>query len=116
MTARIEIKSVNGDFGKVIEVKICPHQVTGAYKVEDWNETKKQWPHLLQCEFPKPPRDGLVDLQIGVDNADLHYSKVDVLGPPNSPIARRGLLGWTCIGPTKKSDSKRSHLITCIPF
>ena len=111
MPARIEIESVNGDFGKVIEVKTCPHQVTGAYKVEDWNETKKQWPHLLQCEFPKSARDGLVDLLIGVDNADLHYSKVDVHGPPNSPTARLGPLGWTCIGPTGKQDSKRSHLI-----
>ena len=36
---------------------------------------KKQWPHLLQCEFPKPARDG------------------------------------TCIGPTRKPDSKRSHFI-----
>ena len=111
MPARIEIESVNGDFGKVIEVKTCPHQVTGAYKVEDWNETKKQWPHLLQCEFPKPARDGLVDLLIGLDNAGLHYSKVDVHGPPNSPTARLGPLGWTCIGPTGKPDSKRSHLI-----
>ena len=111
MPARIEIESVNGDFGKVIEVKTCPHPVTGAYKVEDWNETKKQWPYLLQCEFPKTARDGLVDLLIGVDNADLHYSKVDVHGPPNSPTARLGPLGWTCIGPTGKQDSKRSHLI-----
>ena len=46
MPAKIEIESVNGDFGKVIEVKTCPHQVTGTYKVEDWNETKTQWPHL----------------------------------------------------------------------
>ena len=42
-----------------------------------------QWPHLLQLEFPRPAQNGLVDLLIGVDNADLHYSKVDVHGPPN---------------------------------
>jgi hypothetical protein len=83
MPAKIEIECVNGVFGKVIEVKTCPHQVTGTHKVEDWNETKMQWPHLLQCEFPRPAQNGLVDLLIGVDNADLHYSKVDVHEPPN---------------------------------
>ena len=106
-----ETERVNGDFGKVVEVSMCPYQVTGAYKVEDWNETKKKWPHLQQCEFPKPTQNGLVDELIGVDNADLHYSKVDVHGPPSSPIARLGRLGWTCIGPTGRQLEKRSHLI-----
>ena len=111
MPVKIEIESVNGDFGKVVEMNTCPHQVTGAYKVEDWNETKKKWPHLQQCEFPKPAQNGLVDVLIGVDNADLHYSKVDVHGPPGGPIARLGPLGWTCIGPTGGQFEKRSHLI-----
>ena len=48
---------------------------------------------------------------IGVDNADLHYSKADVNGRPGSPIARLGPLGWTCIGPTGRQLGKRSHLI-----
>ena len=111
MPVKIEIECVSGDFGKVIEVNTCPHQVTGTYKVEDWNKTKKQWPHLEQCDFPKPAKNGLVDLLIGVDNADLHYSKADVNGPPGSPIARLGPLGWTCIGPTGRQLGKRSHLI-----
>ena len=114
MLVKIEIESVNGDFGKVVEMNMCPHQVTSAYKVEDWNETKKKWPHLHQCEFPKPAQNGLEDMLIGVDNADLHYSKVDVHGPPGSPIARLGPLGWTCIGPTGRQFEKRSHLL-CIP-
>ena len=83
MPEKVEIDSVN--------------QVTGSYKVEDWSETKKQWPHLLQCEFPKPATDDLADLLIGVDNAELLYSKVDVHGPPGSPTARLGQLGWTGI-------------------
>ena len=111
MPAKVEIESVNGEFGKVIEVRTCPHQVTGAYKVEDWNETKRSWPHLVPCDFPKPAHNGLVDLLIGVDNVDLHYSKVDVHGPPGGPIARLGPLGWTCVGPTGRSSEKRSHLI-----
>jgi hypothetical protein len=67
MPVTIEIESVSGGFGKVIEVNTCPHQVTGTYKVEDWEKTKKQWPHLAQCEFPKPAKNGQVDLLIGVD-------------------------------------------------
>ena len=111
MPAKIEIGSVHGDFGKVIEVKTCLLQVTGTYKVENWNKTKTPWPNLLQCEFARPAKNGQVDLQIAVDNADLHYSKVDVHGPPNSPIPRLGPIGWTWIRPTRKLNGKRSHLI-----
>ena len=93
MPGKVEIESVNGEFGKVIELKTCPHQVTGSYKVEDWSDTKKQWPRLLHCEFPKPARDCLVDLLKGMDNTELHYSMVDVHGSPGSPIARLGPLG-----------------------
>ena len=111
MPAKVEIESVNGEFGKVIEVKTCPHQVTGSYKVEDWSEVAVKWPLLLQCEFPKPARHGLVDLLIGVDNKELHYCKVDVNGPPGSPIAHLGPLCWKCIGQTGRSVGQRSHLI-----
>lgn len=100
MPAKVEIESVN--------------QVTGSYKVEDWSETKKLWPHLLQCEFPKSAPDDLVDLLVGVNNAELHYSKVDVHGPLGGPTARPGPLGWTCIGQTGKSVGER-QISSCIP-
>ena len=37
----------------------------------------------------------------------------DIRGPPGGPVARLGLLGWTCIGQSKKQDGsgKRSHLV-----
>ena len=63
----VTIESMSGGFGKVNEVNMCPHQVTGTYKVEDWEKNKKQWPRLAQCEFPKPAKNGQVDLLIGVD-------------------------------------------------
>ena len=110
MPAKVEIESVSGEFGKVIEVKTCPHQVTGTYKVEDWNETKRKWSHLQQCDFPKPAKSGLVDLLIGVDNTDLHLSKVNIPGPLGSPTARLGPLGWTCVGPTSRQEGKQSRL------
>lgn len=98
MPLTIEIESVNGQFAKEIEVKTCPHSVTGNYRGEDWRESQGKWPHLAECFFPSPAKDGLVDLLIGVDNADLHYSFVDVRGRLGEPVARLDPLGWTCIG------------------
>ena len=49
----------------------CPSSVTGSYQVENWRARKVRWPHIVQCDFPLPAKDGLVDLLIGVDFADL---------------------------------------------
>lgn len=37
-----------------------------------------------------------MDLLIGVDYAELHYSFKDVRGQPGEPVARLTPLGWTC--------------------
>ena len=113
MPLTIEIEGVSGQFNKKICVKTCPRNVTGGYKVEDWRVNQGRWPHLSQCDFPSPAKDGLVDLLIGVDNADLHYSFADVRGRAGEPVARLGPLGWTCIGcPDSREESRsRSHII-----
>ena len=59
---------------------------------------------MQSCDFATPAKEGLVDLLIGVDNADLLYSRADVCGEPGSPIARLGPLGWSCIGAQRKSE------------
>lgn len=41
MPIKIDIESVNGDFGKIIELNTCPKTVTCSYKVEHRNEIKK---------------------------------------------------------------------------
>ena len=102
MPVSLDIESVNGQYSKEIKAKSCPHKVTGNYKVEDWSESKNNWPHLKGCDFPKPAREGLVDLLIGIDNVDLHYSYADVRGKSSKePIARLGPLGWSCVGPAE---------------
>ena len=113
MPLKVEIESVNGQFTKEIEVKTCPRNVTGNYQVENWNANKGKWRHLAQCDFASPAKDGLVDLLIGVDNADLHYSFVDVRGKVGEPVARLGPLGWTCIGPPdgRAETGTRTHTI-----
>ena len=42
-------------------------------------------------------QDGLVDLLIGVDNTELHYSRTDIRGEEGAPVASLGPLGLTCI-------------------
>ena len=99
MPLKVGVESVNGQFTKEIEEKTCPRNVTGDYQVKNWNANKGKWRHLAQCDFASPVKDDLVDLLIGVDNADLQYSFADVRGKAGEPVARLGPLGWTCIGP-----------------
>ena len=56
--------------------------------MEDWRESKKSWTHLKECDFPEPVRGRYVDLLIGVDNPELHFSLVDIRGEAGGPVAR----------------------------
>ena len=69
-----------------------PKRVTGNYKVDNWKHSKN---HLKECDFAEPGQEGLVDLLIGVDYAELHYSRADIPGEEGDPLARLGPLGWT---------------------
>ena len=87
---KIEIESVDGKFSKEISAKTCPQKVTGNYRsrVVNCKDHQSKWLHLTQYNFPKPANDGLLDLLIGVDNAELHFSKIDFRGKNGGPIAR----------------------------
>ena len=56
----------------------------------EWRKHKSQWPHPRGIKFPS--------LLIGIDYADLHSSRKEILGRPGQPVARLTPLGWTCIG------------------
>ena len=107
---KLTMESVDGQFSKEINVKTCPKKVTGNYTMEDWSQSRHAWKHLKNCEFAKPAKDGFMDLLIGVDNADLHYSRADIRGASGGPIARLGPLGWACIG-TPDTAVARTHVI-----
>ena len=92
MPLDVTIESLDGEFSKDIKVKTCPKRVTGNYKVENWKQSKDRWAHLKECDFAESAQDGLVDLLIGVDNAELHYSRADVSGEEGGPAARLGPL------------------------
>lgn len=53
-----------------------------------------KWPHLFEYDFPSSANDGLVDLVRWVDNANLHYSFVDVCEKEGIPVTHLGLLWW----------------------
>ena len=42
--------------------------------VIDWNMCAREWPHLKGLNFPQLGPRPIVDLLIGLDCADLHYS------------------------------------------
>lgn len=109
MPLNIEIESVDGQFSKEISVKTCPQKVTGNYRVVNWTEHQNKWPHLTQCSFAKPANNGVVDLLVGVDNAELHYSHVDLNGKSGGPIARLRPLGWSYIGAPDENEATRTR-------
>ena len=61
----------------------------------------RQWPHLRNLKFNKLGPRPIVDMLIGLDCADLHFSLQDVRGKSGQPIARLTLLGWTCVCPVE---------------
>lgn len=73
-------------------------RVIGNMQVLNWNLYKTKWKHSERIKFPQVGPRPIVDLLIGVDQADLLYSLEDVKGRPGEPIARLTPLGWTCIG------------------
>ena len=73
-------------------------RVTGNMNVIDRNTCAREWPHLKGLNFPQLGPRPIVDLLIGLDCADLHYSFKGIRGRPGQPIARLTPLGWTCIG------------------
>ena len=74
------------------------NKVTGNMRVTDWSTCAEQWPHLKGIQFHQLGSRPIVDLLIGLDSAELHYSFKDIKGEPGQPIARITPLGWTCVG------------------
>ena len=108
MPLDVTIESLDGEFSKDITVKTCPKTVTGNYKVENWKQSKDRWAHLKECDFAEPAQDGVVDLLIGVDNAELHYSRADVRGEEGGPVARLGTFGLDMHWITRRKAVDRS--------
>ena len=107
MPVSFTLESCDGNVKIPFQALTCPRRVTGTYKIVDWQRYQSSWPHLSVCKFPDPAADPIVDLLIGQDQIDLHFSKCDVKEDPGEPVARLGLLGWSCIGhPDRRTTAK----------
>ena len=93
----VGLKSVTGDVSMIVNAYTV-NTVTGNMPVVDWNNYKQRWPHLRHNEFPCSSRRPIVDMQIGLDCAELHFALQEVRSRPGQHIARLTPLGWTCIG------------------
>lgn len=88
-------------------------RVTGNLKAIDWNKHSDQYDHLKGIQFPMMGQKPTVDILIGLDYADLHFSYTDIRGKTGEPVARLTPLGWTCIGDPNKADNspEETHFI-----
>ena len=93
MPVKLMLESSDGNVKTPFSAFTCPRQITGKYKVVEWKRHQASWPHLQVCNFPETAFDPVVDVLIGQDYIDLHYSRCDVKGKPGEPIARLGPLG-----------------------
>ncbi len=87
-----ELESMNGNVTSKMSA-FTAERVTGSMKVIDWEKHVGKWTHLKGIQFPDPCKRPIVDLLIGVDYAELHYSFKDVRGQPGEPVARLTPLG-----------------------
>ena len=97
----------------VLEWKaLTTNRVTGSIKAIDWSTRAEQWPHLRGMAFPKLEYRPIVDLLIGLDSSDLHYSFNDIKGKPDQLIARLPPLHWNCINQTEQCDATTNFVLT----
>ena len=98
-TAPVEciIESLDGNTSMKVTA-FTTGKVTGNMKAMDWTTCVDRWPHLRGLKFHKLGPRPIVDMLIGLDCADLHFSLQDVRGELGQPIARLTPLGWTCVG------------------
>ena len=113
MPVEFELESLNG----LVDMKMSAFtaaRVTGNMNVVEWSDLARKWEHLRGIEFWRVGPRPIVDILIGLDHVDLHYSYRDIRGNPGEPIARLTPLGWTCIsgsnGKTLQTNFGRTYL------
>ena len=89
------------------------HVFTGGMQPVNWNKRRREWNHLKELDFPKLGQRPTVDLLIGLDYSELHYSHRDIQGEEGEPTARLTSLGWTCVGPVLPSSKINGQVSYC---
>ena len=78
---------MDGNVDMMLDV-YTTREVTGDLQVVDWKNEASRWKHLKGIEFPSVGVRPTVDILIGLDYAELHFSIKDVRGRTGEPIAR----------------------------
>ena len=73
-------------------------RVTGNMRPINWKTFKDKLKHLNNINFPKLVGRLIVDILIGIDSSELHFSLKDEKSDSGKQIARLTPHGWTCIG------------------
>ena len=87
MPVDVELESFDGKVSKTVSA-FTTERVTGNLEAIDQRKHTNKWPHLRGIQFPKPRPHHLVDIFIGGNHVDLHYSCKDFKGRPGEPVAR----------------------------
>ena len=108
MPVEFNLESVDGKTRAKVS-GFTTDRVTGDLRPIDWQEQFYKWPHLERLQFANIGPRPMIDILIGVDQAELHYSLQDACGKPGEPIARLTPLGWTCVGGPKMSNGHAAN-------
>jgi hypothetical protein len=100
----VGVESLDGVFKTQVQA-FTTEKVTGNLRAVDWSRLGKRWAHLRDIPFQSVRGRPAIDMLIGIDNADLHFSCREVGGDPGQPTARLTPIGWTCVG---QLDSEKS--------
>ena len=99
MPVEFEIESLDGNFIRRISAFTTDRVTTGNVPIINWGKESGKWKHVQGIQVPKQSTARpIIDILIGVDCLDLHFSHEDVQGLPGEPIPRRTPLGCTRIG------------------
>ena len=101
-TVAVGLQSIDKTVNRYMMVYTASN-VTGNLHAVDWNHKAKEWSHLKDIPFPELTGNCQVDMLIGMDHPDLHFSRCDVRGKRGEPSARQTPLGWTCVSPPTRN-------------
>ena len=87
MPVEFELESLN----RLVDIKMSAFtaaRATGNMNVVESSNLARKWEHLHGIEFWRVSPRPIVDILIGLDHVDLHYSYRDIRGNHEEPIAR----------------------------
>ena len=77
MPVELGLESTDGNIDMILSAYTAT-KVTGDLQVVDWQKVGSSWSHLQSIDFPKTVSPPIVDILIGMDYPNLHFSHKDV--------------------------------------